>query len=530
MRKREKVAIVTLVVCCYSLMFYRIVALRYSLSGALPQRHYKLMMSMSLHGHDDDVTLRAALPLDTERQAVKEELFGSPEFAFHIARDGMNRWGLWEKYNARGFHELAYSCTVRTETRKYKLPSWIGIPARYPIEVQPHLPASDHIQADSPEIHKLLERLVPESERRNAMAIVRAAFRYTTESIKPVELKGTTDALTCLRLGEASCGGKARLFTALCRAGGLPTRLVGGLILIDGTWRSSHIWAEVWLADHWIPFCPLNKHFAQVPSSYLILCYGDVPLFTRTRDINFQYYFHGKKTLAPPAEAIRELRAQPGGMLNLWATFERVGIPLNLLKIILMVPVGAIMVVAARDFVGIRTFGTFMPVLIAVAFRDTGLAWGLALLAGILAFGGMVRYALERFQLLHTPRLAVMLTATVMFMTAVTVLGVATGHILATRVALFPMVIMTFTIERFALIWEEEGIKTAFVGTMGTTVVAVAAYLIMTWETLQVVVVTFPETLLLVLALFFMVGRWTGMRLSEYVRFREFLSGGGNQS
>ena len=46
--------------------------------------------------------------------------------------------------------------------------------------------------------------------------------------------KGTTDALTALRLGEASCNGKSRLFVALARAAGIPARLVGGLVLETG--------------------------------------------------------------------------------------------------------------------------------------------------------------------------------------------------------------------------------------------------------------------------------------------------------
>ncbi|MBI5116088.1 UUP1 family membrane protein [Candidatus Poribacteria bacterium] len=525
MRRRDRIAVLSLVIACYSLMFYTIHKTGHSISGVLPQRNYDLMLNMSLDGHDDDISLKVALPLDTDRQRIREELIGSPEFAFHILGERLNRWGIWEKRNAKGHHVLVYRCTVRTEARKYKLPAKFDVLAKYPQTVEPYLLASEHIQSDSPEIRQLFERLVPPPDRGDTLAITRTAFSYTSETIKAVELKGTTDALTCFRLGEASCGGKARLFVALCRTGGLPARLVQGLILKGGTWRSSHIWAEVWMAGHWAPFCPLNGYFAEVPSSYLILCYGDEPLITHTRDINLQYYFHGKKTLAPPPEAMRTLRQQPGGMLNLWATFERVGIPLNLLKIILMIPFGALVVVVARDIVGIQTFGTFMPALMAVAFRDTGLAWGLALLGAILLFGTAARFGLQRFRLLHTPRLAIILTTTVAFMMTITTIGVATGQVLATRVSLFPLAILTLTVERFAIICEEEGLPKALKIATATGIVAVAAYLPMQWETLQVIVVTFPETLLLVIAVFFIVGRWTGMRLTEYIRFREFIAG-----
>jgi hypothetical protein len=523
MRTSHKIVVLLLVGICYCLLFYRIHSLGYAVSRALPQRHYELMLNMSIDGHDDDIRLSVALPIKMDRQTVREEFFGSPEFSFHIHRDRSNRWGIWQRSNVKGHHTLVYSAVIHANARRYKLASHIDIPRRVPMEVESSLLPSQNIQVDSAEVRQLFERLVPPSDRGNAVAIVRAAFDHTSKVIRPVELKGTTDALTTLRLGEASCGGKSRLFVALCRTGGIPARLVGGLIMKDATWRSSHIWAEVWIAERWVPFCPLNGYFAEIPSNYLILYYGDVPLFTYTRDINFNYYFHGKSLLAPPPEAMQTAKNFPIGILNLWLAFEQVGIPLNLLKIILMIPFGALIVVLARNIIGIQTFGTFMPALMAVAFRDTGLAWGLILFVAILFFGGIVRYGLERFQLLHTPKLAVLLTTTVAFIITVILVGVATGQVLPTRASTFPIVILTLTMERFAIIWEEEGLGRAIKVVIGTVFVVAAAFVVMNWESFQMIVVTFPEVLLLAVAAFVIVGRWTGIRFSEYVRFRELI-------
>ena len=520
MRARDKIAVLLLVGICYSLLFYKIHNFGGAISRALPQRYYEILLNMSFTAHNDDIQLRVALPPQIDRQMVREEFFGSPEFAFHISREGANRWGIWEKSNATGYYALVYSGTVRAEARRYKLSPQIDLPKGVPAEMESYLLPSEYIQADSAEVKNLFEQLVPASDRGNAAAIVRAAFDYTSKVVRTVELKGTTDAITTLRLGEASCGGKSRLFTALCRAGGIPTRLVGGLILKEGTWRSSHIWVEVWIAGRWVPFCPLNGYFAEIPSHYLILYYGDQPLLTHSADINFNYSFHGKKVLAPPAEAMQAAKKFPAGTLSLWWAFEQVRIPLNLLKIILMVPFGALVVVLARNVIGIETFGTFMPALMAVAFRDTGLAWGLILFLAILLFGGIIRCALQWFQLLHTPKLAILMTATVTFIMAAILLGVATGQVLPTRASTFPLMILTLTVERFAIIWEEEGLGKAAKVVVGTVFVIAGAFAVMNWQPLQIVVVTFSETLLLVVAAFVIVGRWTGMRFGEYMRFR----------
>ncbi len=523
MRTGHRWVIAALVVACFTIVFVRISRTADLRTDVLPERHRELDLNMRMFGHGADVLVRVALPQDTERQSVRDETLRSGRFAFHIERDRGNRIGVWERDRVDGMQALTYSATVRTYARRYELAPAIRRVDVVPPDVQPYLAADQRIQSDAPEIVDLFERLVPPGDRDNVTAVVRAAYDHAHEEIRPATFSGTTDAITCLRLGEASCGGKSRLLAALLRAGGVPARLVGGLILKDASWQTSHVWVEAWIAGRWVPFCPLNGYFAEVPEHYLILYYGDEPLFSHSPDINFQYRFHAKRILAPPTEWLEPSALPPLGTVNLWAAFEEVRIPVDLLKVILMLPFGALAVVAFRNVIGIETFGTFMPALMAVAFRDTGLAWGSVLFIAILGVGALVRGALGRFQLLHTPRLAVILTCTVMFILAVALYGVAHGSVLPTRVSLFPIAILTLTTERFAVMVEEDGLRRVAIVVAGTLLVVAAAYGVMEWERLQIVVLAFPESLLLVIAAFFVAGRWVGMRATEFFRFRAFL-------
>ncbi|MGQ9588746.1 MAG: UUP1 family membrane protein [Planctomycetota bacterium] len=515
MRSRDRLAVVAFAALAFALMFLKVRILGPSLAALLPEEHRELLVRVWLDGHGEDVRVRMALPIATDRQRVRDELVSSSEFRFHMERQGPNRWGVWEDEEVKGRRALVYAATVRSERRAYRLPPEIEIPPRYPEEAQAHLLPTEQVQSAAKEIRALFEEIVPAPERRNAAAIARAAFEYCRARIRPISIRGTTDALTCLRLGEGSCGGKSRLLAALLRAGGIPARLAGGVILKNASWTSSHVWVEAWLTGRWVPFCPLNGRFAEVPAEYLVLYYGDESLFAHSPDINFSYVFHSKTVLVPPASP----EAPPPGPFNLWAAFEGVGIPVDLLKIILVLPFGALVVVVARNLVGVRTFGTFMPALMAVAFRDTGLGWGLLLLATVLASGLGVRMALERFQLLHTPRLAVILTAVVATIVGFALFAQATGYLLPTRVSLFPIVILTLTVERFSAMWEEDGPRATLLVTAGTMAVVAAAYSAVEARWVQTSVLAFPESLLLAVAAFFFAGRWTGLRILEYLRF-----------
>jgi hypothetical protein len=87
-------------------------------------------------------------------------------------------------------------------------------------------------------------------------------------------------------------------------------------------------------------------------------------------------------------------------------------------SILLLVPLGAFLVVLLRNVIGISTFGTFMPVLVAMAFRETKLLNGVLLFTLIVALGLSIRFYLERLRLLLVPRLAAVLTVVVLLMVA----------------------------------------------------------------------------------------------------------------
>jgi hypothetical protein len=173
-----------------------------------------------------------------------------------------------------------------------------------------------------------------------------------------------------------------------------------------------------------------------------------------------------------------------------------------------------------RNFVGIKTYGTFMPVLIALAFRETALVAGVSLFVLVVGFGLLVRFYLERLRLLLVPRLTAILILVVLLMLAVSVLSNRLGLEVGLSVALFPMVIMAMTIERMSVAWDERGAGTALREGVGTLIVAALAYVVMSWRPLEHLVFVYPEVLLVLFALSLVFGRYSGYRLSELVRFR----------
>lgn len=505
------------------LVAYKIAFAGYSLGDILPSVAYDVRAVVTLEGHDDPVSVRTFLPHSDERQTIQEVFSLSGDLKESVRNLDENRQVSWQGGSVRGSRRIILSYRVAARALRYDLPRDIPIPEAPPPGIEESLLPTESIQSDHQELGELLDRIAPSP--RTVNTALQAIFDYTHRELESVPFRGTTDALTAVRLGQGSCNGKSRVFAALSRRAGIPARLVGGLILTSGSKRTSHQWVEAWINGVWVPFCPLNGHFAEIPASYLRLYTGDEALYSHTANINFDYIFHIRRRIAQRTTLEAGAGSPPWASSRLWELLGRIGIPLDLLRILVMLPLGAMVTVIFRNVVGLRIFGTFFPALIAVACRGSGLLWGLAGLAIVLAVAGGARYFLNRMNLLHTPKLAIMLTLVILTMIALSAGAVAYNVGTLAYVSLFPIAVMTLTAERFAVTIEEEGWGRAVLISAQTVIVVAACFLVMESSALQAVFLAFPELLLAVVAVDLWLGCWMGLRLVEYGRFGVLLSG-----
>ena len=515
---RNRVVLINtlLVATAGTIAFVRLRALDFDMSFMVPEIVYDVDVAQSFEARGKRVKLSTFLPVDDMRQEVASEKNRSGDLDLRVRSEDGNRIATWQGTGLTGKRSLHYGYRVRTHAVRYELSPELrlGKPAG---DVDPELlQPTDLIQSTASEIATLSESLVPEDG--STAGYVRAAFdKVQSLGYKP--FKGSTDALTALRLGEASCNGRSRLFAALMRAQGLPARLVGGLVLERGEKRTSHQWVEVRLGGYWVPMDPTNHHFAELPHDYLALYRGDHVLFKHSSDIGFAYHFRIRHKLVPRQEV--EEKKQ---VLGLWSVFARLGIPLELLKVIIMIPLGGVVIVIFRNVVGLRTFGTFLPALIAASMRHTGALWGLVGFVGIILVVSLLRRAVAKLQLLHSPLLGVLLTTVIGLMLLIATLSAQYDLPRLARVSLFPFAIMAITSERFSIMYEEAGAREAWTTLLRTMLVVFFCHVTMSSLSLQILVLAFPELLLVTVAINIWLGRWVGLRFTEWLRFRTLLA------
>lgn len=514
--------ILILLIIFTGLVLYKTVILNYTPATILPVSGYEVNVSMQMDGHGSAIRTVVALPSSNYRQTIFSEQADAASFHFTINRMGGNRFGIWENTALSGHHTFRYTFNVKAKRVRFSLPDSLPIPFSYGNELRQYLKSTDRIQVGSIEIIDALADLGLNQDS-DAIEAVRKVYHFTADRIQTTGFSGTTDALTTLRLGEASCNGKSRLFVAMMRTLGIPARLVGGLILKHGSKRTSHQWVEIYLGNNWVHFDPTNKHFADLPENYLVVYYNDQFLFQRTANVNFKYSFIIEHQFFPRESDYTDLAAHPLNIMNAWSLFQRAGLSFGLLRIILMIPIGALVTIIFRNVIGVRTFGTFLPALIASAFRESGLMWGLVSFVSIILLGALLRVLLDRLRLLHTPKLTILLVFVVFSLLTISALGVRFDNMNIAKSILFPLAVMAITIERFSLVAQESDIWLALKLFGNTIITVIFCYTVINSLFLQTVVLAFPEVMLLVICSSIYLGNWTGIRISELIRFRSLI-------
>lgn len=490
-----------------------------------PKQAYDITTRIAFDPGVREASVATYLPESNHRQSVLRSAISAPHMQQTIQSSANGLLSRWQ--GGAPANTIEFSHTVAISGVSYDIPPSLKIDQSSSIEWQHYLRETDVIPVKHPEIEAAWQQIQPQNQE-NVLDAISAIYTLTSK-LPTLPFKGTTDSLTALRLGAASCNGKSRLFVSLARHIGLPARLVGGVVLTQGSKKTSHQWVEVNIQDQWVPFDPTNKYFAQLPSHYLALYWGDKGLFTRSANIAFDYQFDIKRTTLAPA-----LQAQFGSdsrddlTYSLAQPMIDLGLTPQTSAIFLLLPLCTLLISVLRNVVGIASFGTFMPMLIASACAVMGLNVGLLGFVFILALATIGSVLLNRLRLLKIPRLAILVTLVNLASLTLLYQFKQFTPLEIGMMSLFPVIIISFIADSLNELIEERQWLTLLNECIGTLVSIIVCYLAIQSPLLQGLFAVYPELYLVVLAGLIHIGGWTGLKLSELMRFKDVIKANGN--
>lgn len=493
---------IALVLAAGAIIFYKTSRYDYPLTPAQVSTIWDFELYFEFTAKGRPVRLEAEIPSNQSGAQILEEQFFSGPFGLNVVTSDStsNRRAVWTYRLPNLRQTLRYRATVIGETGETEVTLPRNLPRPPPISNS--------------------DQNITEQARRAWFEDVRLRSADTQSFadfiISDALAENVPDEVAALLPRDPRLIDRFALAADALRVNAIPARVVNGIYLFGSERRAP--------VRHWLEYAidevGMRKFDGDPPRDFFPIWYGPANWvhYVGIDELDVQVALRPR-----PTAAIDVAAASVEGQHSLLAILDLYSLPITIqlvYKILLTIPVGIFILVLMRQFIGVTTLGTFMPVLIGISFRETALLNGVLLFSGIVALGLAMRFYLERLHLLLVPRLAAVLIFIIMAMTVTTALLDEPVQSLGLSIALFPMVIITMTIERMSIIWEEFSPMDAIKQGMGSLFAASITYLAMTNTYVEHWMFVFPETLLALFGLSLLVGRYTGFRLSELWRFR----------
>lgn len=200
------------------------------------------------------------------------------------------------------------------------------------------------------------------------------------------------------------------------------------------------------------------------------------------------------------------------------------GLPANIVVLIILFPVITAIISASRHLIGLQGFGIYIPAVMSVAFASTGIGTGVLVFVAVLLATILFRTPLQKLKLQYLPRTALLLWGVSMFILGLLIIAAYAGFNGFLTLNIFPLLIIILLIENFMETQLSSTRNQAVQLTIETLLLATVCSLLIGWEPIQKAVLLNPEITIIGVALFnILTGKYSGLRLLEYIRFRSIM-------
>lgn len=450
------------------------------------------------------VKVSLALPKGQNQIEVLDEVFSSSGYGFNLEKEGQHSRAVWTKRSAGGSQSLYYKLALHQQEKKN-----LSVDNTLP----PSIVTPDWSGSGYELLRSAADSLIENNRQRSAGTV-----SFTQQLLSSLNDENNRDSQVIF----SSLSEQSHVDTTLelLAFAGVPARIIRGIYLDDDRSRiGTTSLIEIFDGNQWLAFSPLTA-VQGVPNDFLIWQRGDKSLLDVEGGQRSRVRFSVLSNDVPARSVALDKAGYEKVALVDYSIYSLPIEQQSIFKFILLVPLGAVIVIFLRVVIGIRTAGTFMPVLLAIAFIQTSLVNGVLIFLLILGVGLFVRSYLSRLDLLLIARIAAVVVIVVGMMAALSIISYKLGLEQALTVTFFPMIIIAWTIEHMSILWEDDGPLEVMIQTAGSLIVAILCYWAMTNRFSEHWMFNFPELLLVLLGVIIILGHYTGYRLSELLRFR----------
>lgn len=197
----------------------------------------------------------------------------------------------------------------------------------------------------------------------------------------------------------------------------------------------------------------------------------------------------------------------------------QMGIPANTIFLILLTPVLAMIVSLTRVVLGLPTLDMLVPIALAFAFVTLGIVGGALILAAIVVASYVAKSALSWVKIMFYPKRSLSIFFLAMFVFAALTFATMLDLSAALTVSIFPILILMLLGDSIVSVQLSKSVFETLSITSTTLALGLLGFWLASSELVRDALILYPELVLLTIPVNLMIGRYFGLRATEYFRF-----------
>jgi len=212
------------------------------------------------------------------------------------------------------------------------------------------------------------------------------------------------------------------------------------------------------------------------------------------------------------------------------------GIGMESLVLLLLLPVAATFIGISRHIIGFRSLGIYLSIVLVFIFYQlglitgtpysdplVGLSHGIILILVIFLSTAISYKLIKKLPIHYYPKLSIILVNVTLALLLLIVLFELLGVSYIIKMNTFTLILIAGIAEKYVSILTRKRISATLIISFESLIQAVLCYLILSLQPFIDFIIQYPYAILLLFPINYLVGKFTGLRLSEYLRFKKIL-------
>lgn len=127
---------------------------------------------------------------------------------------------------------------------------------------------------------------------------------------------------------------------------------------------------------------------------------------------------------------------------------------------------------------------------------------------------------------MQMPKMALAMFVVAVFLITTLTLSAVYGIFDVTNLSIFPILLLVLLSDRITALFLERNLEETILTTGVTLLLGMLGFVLLSWDALRSLVLLYPELILLLIPLNIVIGRYFGLRVTEYIKFQPVIKHG----